>query len=407
MAVLAGGLVLRRAVTSDELAPVPSASAVAEVTSGAQVGRYFVPSALPGGYALLGVDEGAALPSAASLGRAVYATDEGGRVSLRVADQVGRWSTSDNTLEIEGGIVRWTLIQLPELDPLVMFQVDRGDVLIDGDAKGIDEAEWAALFEATDVDEANGMPTVSDSTYQLRSAQSAGTPDFVAESTAFYGPPGGYFGMAGIEVRVRRYSGPVDPDLEAGVWDNRTSMNGRSIMLGMWDGLPWWMPSPDTIVSVQVSGDLGTFTAGQVLGTLTEVDAAAFQAAVDQIATTADGLIATETVTFPGGAVLDLYGPEADARGLCLTLDGRRHCDLALMRRSGYTDDDHLAATTLDALIGQRWYTIGLTQDAATLDSSVELADGLSGTWYLIAHPDDAMFEIAADGVVVRTRPAR
>lgn len=44
---------------------------------------------------------------------------------------------------------------------------------------------------------------------------------------------------------------------------------------------------------------------------------------------------------------------------------------------------------------------------AACVALVAELADGLSGTWYLIAHPDDAMFETAADGEVMRARPAR
>ena len=120
--------------------------------------------------------------------------------------------------------------------------------------------------------------------------------------------------------------------------------------------------------------------------TLQEVDRADLQAAVDQIATTADTLTPTETLTFQSGATLDLYGPEHDAHGLCLTSSGQRRCDLALMRRNIYSDtnDDQVTETAIELLVGQRWYTVGLTQHDSDLDPEAETAVGASGTWYLV-----------------------
>jgi hypothetical protein len=382
LAALGGGLVaLRSGAVDDLVGAPPSVSPIVDPSAGVEVGRYFVPSTLPDRFELLGVDASAAQPTSVAGGAAVYVDGAGGRVSLRVASSDGRWSTSDNTDIIEGGIVRWTRFETLAGAPVLGFQIDRNGALIDGEATGIDGIDTTALFESVGVDETSGVPQVTDPAYTLRSSRAPGEEQLLAALTTYYGPPGGYVGAAGIEVRVERYAEPIDTELMAGAWSNRIDANGRTIMLGPFDASPWWTPAPDTIVRVQASGDL---TSADLLANLQEVDKANLQAAVDQIATTADTLIPTETLTFRSGAILDLYGPEHDPRGLCLTSSGQRRCDLALMRRNSYTNDDQVIGTAIELLVGQRWYTVGLTQHDSDLNPNTETAVGASGTWYLV-----------------------
>lgn len=288
---------------------------------------------------------------------------------------------------------------------MIMFQIDRGSLLIEGEAFGVEDTALPELFNAISITPA-GVPSVDDAGYTLTAAAEPGSPRLIAEYAAFYGPPGGYFGMAGIEIRIEKYAEPVDPDLEAGVWNDSTTINDRTIMLGIFDSLPRWMPANDTIVRIQVSGDVGSFTAPEILASTVEADDAAITDAIDRIAATAEALDITETLTFNDGSTVDLYGPTGDARGLCLTVATRRRCDLATMVRSGYTSDEQLAITQLELLVDQNWYTVGLTQDPTTLDPSARTAEGTSGTWYLIQHPDDATSFHIGDGPET-PRPSR
>lgn len=383
LAALGGGLVaLRSGAVNDLVGAPPSVSPILDPAAGVDVGRYFVPSTLPDRFELLGVDTSAAQPTSLAGGAAVYVDGAGGLVSLRVASAEGRWSTSDNTDTIEGGIVRWTRFETPADGPMLSFQIDRNGALIEGEATGIDNIDTTALFESVGVDETSAVPQVTDPAYTLRSSQAPGEQQLLAALTTYYGPPGEYLGAAGIEVRVERYADPVDPELVAGAWSNRIDANGRTIMLGTFDASPWWTPAPDTIVRVQAY--YPDLTSADLLANLQEVDRVNFQSAVDQIATTADTLIPSETLTFQSGATLDLYGPEHDPRGLCLTSSGQQRCDLALMRHNIYANDDQVTETAIELLVGQRWYTVGLTQHDSDLDPEAETAVGASGTWYLV-----------------------
>jgi len=411
--LLGGGLAVLRAPNGGTRGVVRQSAAVVtapvlDSAAGVKVGRYFLPAGLPEGFELLGVAEHAGYPNPAATGRALYVDEAtGGAVSLRAAPE-GRWSSSENTTDIDGGIARWSRTTTPGSKSVLFFQIARGNVAIDGWATGIaDDGDLTLFFEAINLAPGGDVPTIDDTAYTLRSSDVPQGQQLLALWTAYFGPPGGYFGMAGITISVERYEQPVNTELEAGIWDATSMMNGRTIQLGILDSTPWWTPAPDTIVRVQTAGDTGAFTATHVLASLQEVDDAAFQTENEQITVTANTLAVTEALTFPRGATLDLYGPKGDARGLCLTIEGHRRCELALMLSNGYTSDEQLVSTRIEVLVDQHWYTIGLAQDTDSIDPTAETTPGISGTWYLIAHGDNQSTLTSTDGGLIATRPAR
>lgn len=405
LALLGAGLLALRADHATGPAGAPTdasdgSGAVPGGARGAEVGRYFLPAELPDGFTLLGISESAAAePIGTARGRAVYEqVSTGARVTLSLGDPAGRWTSSARTTEVPNGSVRWTPMPVDGSTPFVPFQAELGTVVIDGEARGLTEAELPQLFATIGTTTDGSLPSIDDPSFELRTGSPGGAGmRATAQWSASYGPPGGYFGMAGITVDVVRYAGPVDRELQAGVWTTTQIIDGRTIHLGMFDSHPWWTPSPDTVVSVHTAGDTGDLTAAAILAALREVDAATFEAEADDIADAASTLPVSEVLAFPSGATLELLGATHDARGLCLTVEAGRRCDLSLMVDAGYLADGVLGMVSRELLIGGHWYSVGITADASTITPDAETATGDNGTWYLVAHADDAL--VAVDPV--------
>ena len=400
VALLAGALATRVVEPSGD-----SGDPDSEPVAGTKVGRYFLPTELPDGYEMLGVVERAGDPAAVSFAEALYVdTATEAKIRLRATTPDGRWSTSDHTTSISGGVVRWSLFDVGDQGAVLNFQADLGDRLIDGEARGVDEADAPTLFDSLGMTGPNAIPTLDDPAYTLVASAPAGARKVVAEYSAYFGPPGGYFGKDGIELHVERLAAPIDVTLEAGVWDGVANVGGRTLHLGMFDLMPWWAPSPDIHVRVQTNASPGTDSLEQ-LATIAEVDDATLQAEFQTVTATAASVPNGQQVTFDSGATAVLLGD----RGLCLTIEGERRCDLSIMSRNAYSVAGPLQATYSDLLFDGRWYTIGV-QPAGTVTPSpgVETVVVGSRMWYLVAHPDDETIASQRDiWPGSPTRPAR
>ncbi len=395
-AVLAGALATRVA---------GPAGGSGEPVAGTKVGRYFLPTELPKGYAMLGLVERAGDPAAVSAAEALYinaATEA--KIRLRAATPYGRWSTSDHTTSVDDGVVRWSLVDLGEHGAVLNFQADFGDHLIDGEARGVEDADAMTLFDSLGMTGPDAIPTLDDPAYTLAASAPAGARAVVAEYTAYFGPPGGYFGKNGIELHVERLAAPIDVALEAGVWDGVANVGGRTLQLGTFDLTPWWAPSPEIYVRVQTYASPGT-DSRQQLATIAEVDDATIQAEFQKVTATAAIVPAGQQVTFDSGATAVLLGD----RGMCLTIDAERRCDLSSMSRNGYAVSGPLQTSYSDLLFDGRWYTIGVQPAASTPPApGVETVVVGNRTWYLVAHRDpEAVASQGDEWPGSPTRPAR
>jgi hypothetical protein len=413
--IAAGAVVLVRSVDEPDgraappasLAPAPSVAGIPPV-SGSRVGSYWYPSGLPEGWVLLGVAESASTkpPTRPS---ALYA-NEGADTSVLVSigSEGDRWSSSPNTVELTAGTAVWSSVNFSRdasdaLDTQqTSFQITGSWGIVNGSARGIADAELAALFETVSVD-ASGIPVVEAPSFTLV-ASSSGGQKAEAELVAHFGPPGTYMGMDGLEVRVTRYDRPIDPNLNGDVWDVVTR-EGRTIYTGVaGDQYAFWSPLPETLVSVSTYGYHAP-DSRDLLARLQPVSDAELDERIAEIAASAASVPVAEQVTFPNGATVELLGDTHQATGICVTIEAERTCDLAIMSRGTFTEADWQIATYTDVLRNGRWYTVGY--QLKTAPTSPEMATVTTGdrTWYLIAHPDDALTSTAGTGS--ESRPAR
>ena len=328
-----------------------------EPTPGARVGRYFLPETLPDGYRLLGVRE--EFRPASEPAQSIWQQSGTGRLlHLTSTGPEGRWSEWGDQAQFDGRTVRWSLP--PSDGPRFLaaqFQVEQDGLLVDGMVREVDGEDAVLALASTVHPGDNGIPVVDDPAWTLVASSPAVTIPVAAQMIAYFGPPGGYLGAADIEVSVRRFTDPIVEPLELGVWTDTTDVGDRTVHLDMFGGSPRWFLAPD--LEVQVRGS-DVIDAIDVVGTIVEVDEAAFEAAIATIDESAAGLDVGESVTFPSGASVDMLGDRTSPRGACLTVGGTRRCDLALMATAGYTFDDTIASTNTDLLIDGHWFSVGL-----------------------------------------------
>lgn len=377
---------------------------------GATVGRYFVPTNLPDGHVLLGIEEHGPLPDAPpSPARALYVDEASdARVMLHAETPEGHWSTWDEELELTDGAVRWGG-QIDASSP-VNFQLSLGDALIGGELAGVAEDDLPAMFESIGLDD-QGVPSLDRPGFTLLAAEPEDARQLVAGATLYFGSPGPYSAAFYTMVRIDRWSEPIDEQLEAGVWDETVTEGDRSIHLGMFGLLPWWTPAPDLTVSVVTSGI--SLPAIEIVAQLEEIDAAELDAAIAEIGGADDvGDQTVEVAELADDTQVEVVGADNLLRGACLTVEGQRRCDLTMTTRGSFTADERLLAGASDLLIDGHWYTVGFASgpvvsgddDVETVAIETVVID--DRTWYLIRHPDDALVSDVGP-LGSRARPGR
>ena len=413
--VAAGAVVLARTVDETDSraappAPLTPASSVADEApvAGPRVGSYWYPSGLPEGWVLLGVTESAStqLPARPS---ARY-VNENANTSVVVTrgSEGDRWRSSPNTLELAEGTATWSSVNFSTdasnslAAQQTDFQIVRPSGIVNGTARGIADDEIPALLESVSED-ATGVPLVGAAGFTLI-ASSPGGQKAEAELVAHFGPPGTYIGMDGLQLRVTRYDQPVDPNLNVDVWDTITR-GGRTIYTGAaGDQIASWSPQPDTLIRASTYGYHAP-DSRDVLEGLQPLSNTELDQRIAEITESAAGVPIAEQVTFPNGATADLLGDTHQATGMCVTIDAERTCDLAIMSRGSFTEADQEIATYTDVLRHGRWYTIGYQLKTAPTNPEMATVTLGDRTWYLIAHPDDAL---AATGTTSSAhRPSR
>lgn len=378
-----------------------------DTVAGTKVGVYYLPAELPEGYRLLSVSEHAGDPAAVQTPRAVYSSSDGAHVALRVTPPDGRWGTSSHSASLPNGSAQWGSLEVPDSSTQTHFQIDLSGTLIDGEALGVSADDLLLLFRSVRINGATGIPEVTDASYTVQASSSETNP-VVAEWTAIFGKPGAYLGMSELVVRVQRFAEPIDVVLDNGAWTATHEMSDRTIHEGWMGGAPVWYPTPELRVATSAYGGVADETARETLAMMREVDEAEFQQLVTTIETTAETFSVGDSVTFPAGAFVELLGEADDPRGMCLSVDGTRRCDLALMDHAGYTADDQFVTATADFLIDGEWFTVTVASVAwAEGLLATETVAGDGRTWLLTAHPSDALASDPTQQSTTPTRPAR
>lgn len=386
----------------ETVAPTPAAS-------GARVGAYFLPTGLPDGYRMLSIREHEVPEGRIDHARAVYQTAAGGLIELKPGDAVADappWTGS--TSLPDGATGRWASQDMGPLGPYAGIEVEFADgVRVSGSVRAIEESSLPQLL--ADVRPgADGQPPALDGDgYTLLGAAPQAPYGATVEWIALFGPPGGQYGLASVEVTVRRFDHELDLAVVDGVWNDTIDVGGRSIHRGVVNTFPVWYPEPDLEVSIQ---SFGGPDAIDLLAGLQPVDDDTFDAAVAGIESAADQIAPVETVDFTGGT-LEVLGTADSPTGVCLTVAGLRRCDLAVMARAGYTDGGAIVFFDSDLLLDGRWFTLGLRVvgiDDGTPpvpeDAETVVVDNRS--YYLVERPADATSVVEPDGDTA-PRPAR
>lgn len=376
-------------------------------TASPKVGRYFLPVDLPEGWTLLSVIERAGDPNAYSPAEAVYSDRDRARVQLRRVDEGSRWTSSPETLAVPGGVARWGGGDFDgDGRDEFSFQVELDDTLIDGATSGIDEEELDDLLRSIAIGR-DGVPEINHADYTRVAAARSGQQRVLAEWTAYFGAPGANLGAGHVWIHVERFEEPVDVDLAAGVSPAAVSVGGPSVVPGRFGIFPFWMADEHTKVTLLTNGPT-TPAAVDMLGSLQEVDDAAFQEAVDAIGDAASDFEVTESVSFTtSDATAELLGDPDRPAGICLHVGGEERCDLAVSLTGLYRNGaDVVRWATLDVLTDGHWYTVGYQPNDEPPIPDAEMIERADRTWYVIRHPDGALVQ-SSNIYGSPTRPSR
>jgi hypothetical protein len=392
-AVVAGGLVLlgRRDGGGAE-----QPGAAATPASGVEVGAYVLPTGLPDRFRMLAVHEHAGDPGRIDAAHSVYESAGGARIELVTGDRYEQRPAWPDSHPFAGGVANWSGPKRSPAGEWTDFEVEFDDGrLAAGSIRGVDAASIAGVLANVRPGVDESPPTLADPGFTLVASGEAGADDIVAEWSGYWGEPGGNLVADSLKVTVRRFRGPVDPDLRVGVWNDTAEVDGRTIYEAMLGRLPTWYLAADVEVEVEATGTIDSLRA---IAGLRVVDETEFASAVSGIEAAADlAPVIGESVTFESGVVAWYIGAVDDPRGVCLTIDETRRCDLALISSSGYTEAGEIVFSDTQLLLGDRWFTTGLRFDRDGESFSPPIPTGAETTvlgdrtYYVIEHPAGAV----------------